>query len=85
MNKKIFLIFFLIGLLSLVFVSSSFAQEEERTLELEYPIVPGAPSLEATITLPGIAVYVFNLALMVGGLLAFIMIIIGGIRYLISA
>lgn len=60
-------------------------KENSFSLELEYPAVPAAPRLKTVSTLPDFVIYIFNFAIMIGGLLAFLMILIGGVRYLISA
>jgi hypothetical protein len=80
MFKKILLIFLFISFLT---GSFCFAQKE---LEIEYPTVPGVEAPTTTKTaLPDYLRYMFTFAIIVAGLLAFVSLIYGGIRYLTSA
>ncbi len=57
----------------------------QRGLEIEYPDVPGAPSLETVETeIPAYVRYIFNFSIWITGLIAFGALIYGGFRYLTS-
>ena len=79
--------FLFVLILVLLFFSffSYFALAAERGLETKYPKIPGAPTLRATSTLPEYVVYFFNLSLIIGAIIASVVIIYGGIRYIFSA
>jgi len=78
--KKMFLILFLALFLNLALFNFSLA------LEINYPVIPGAlPPLEDISNFLDFAKYIFNFAIILAGLFAFIMIIFGGVRFLISA
>ncbi|MCK4781863.1 hypothetical protein KAS79_03000 [Candidatus Parcubacteria bacterium] len=79
-RKKIFIFFSLIIFLSLCLTSFSFAAEE---LEIEYPEVLGE-NLSAKPILSEYIKYIFHLALMLGGLIAFGALVSGGFRYMSS-
>ncbi len=77
----------LIVLLSIILIASAsgfcFAKKE---LEIKYPEVPGAITpVTAGIPLPDYVKYIFNFAIIIGGLIALVMIILGGTRYMASA
>jgi hypothetical protein len=57
------------------------------SLNLEYPIPPGAPDIntQAGQTLPGVAAWVYYFILMISGISAFVMIVWGGVVWLTSA
>ncbi len=78
-SKKVFLIFILLLFLilskSLVFFAA----------ETDYPALPTAPSPTPEEGLPSYVHYIFNLALTIGGLVAFGVLIWGGVLYLTSA
>ncbi|MCK4454330.1 hypothetical protein KAU51_03220 [Candidatus Parcubacteria bacterium] len=80
-GQKFIFIFFFAALL--ILFCSSFCLAE-RDLEIEYPGIGGeAPTGETK--LPGYIKYIFNFAVMLGGILAFAVMVYGGIVYLISA
>ena len=83
--RKIFLIFFF--LIFLIFLLSGFAlAKEEKPLEIKYPQIPGAEAPQTTKTaLPEYIKYIFNFSIIIGGALAFGMLVFGGFRYLLSA
>ena len=64
-----------------------FAQDETaRELEIKYPTVPGTTTPTTVETgLPQYVKYIFNFAIWIAGLLAFGVIVLGGIRWLTSA
>ena len=79
MLKKIiiFILFFLIT--GFVFAPLVFAQE--KSLEVDYPTVPGATPPSAQTSLPGYVKYVFTFIIVASGIIGLIVLIIGGIRY----
>lgn|GEM_PF-1951023 len=80
--KKIFLILFLTGFL--FFLLSDFILAAE--VEIEYPEIPGAVTPRTTKTfLPEYIRYLFNFAIVLAGLVAFVSLVYGGTRYLVSA
>ncbi|KPJ56464.1 hypothetical protein AMJ49_04775 [Parcubacteria bacterium DG_74_2] len=79
-NKKILIIFSLIILSTLLLSSFSLAQ---KPLEVDYPEVFGETLPEKPV-LPEYIKYIFNLALLLGGLVAFGALVYGGFRYLTS-
>ena len=82
-SKKIFSIFLLSSFLLLLFSGFCFAQKK---LEIEYPTVPGVAAPTTTKTaLPEYLRYVFTLSIMIAGILAFVAMVMGGIKYVISA
>lgn len=77
-------LFLLIILLALILLPGiTFA----ITLNLEYPIPPGAPNINTREgqTLPGIIAWLYYFIVMISGLAAFVTIVWGGIQYLTSA
>lgn len=80
--KKIFFILVLASFLFLFFANFTLAQETE----VIYPQVPGAETPTTVKTfLPKYIQYIFNLALIIAGLIAFLSLVYGGFRYLASA
>jgi hypothetical protein len=65
-------------------VNFIFAQEG-RELEIKYPIIPGVeiPATTAT-AFPTYVKYIFNLTIMIAGIIALGALVFGGIRYLTS-
>ena len=57
----------------------------KRDLEITYPKIPGAEAPTPKTKLPGYIKYIFNFAIMLGGILAFVVLLFGGIRWLTSA
>src|SRR4030042_3664000 len=57
------------------------------SLNLKYPIPPGAPDINEASgqNLPGVAAWVYYFILMISGISAFIMIVWGGVVWLTSA
>ena len=55
-----------------------------KELEQEYPEVLGK-NLTSESTLVDLVAYIYNFALAIGGILAFVMLVIGGVRWLASA
>lgn len=81
-SKKIFLTLIILGF-CLSFVGL-FAVAQE--VEIEYPEVEGAETPRSVKTfLPDYIKYLFNLAIIIAGLVAFASLIYGGFRYLASA
>ncbi len=82
-SKKIYLISLLGFLLIFLLASFCFAQRE---LEVQYPQIPGveAPTTVKT-PLSDYVRYIFNFSLMIAGLIAFGVFILGGARHLTSA
>jgi len=86
LNKLNFL-FFLFLILFLCFSSSPFAVAndiQKRGLETKYPPIHGI-EITATSTIETYAVYLFSLAMIIGAILAFAVLIYGGFRYVTSA
>ena len=75
--------FFSIALF-LLFGSNIFAQRE---LEVQYPTVPGTvtPTTVEGTQLPDYVKYIFNFAIIIAGVVAFGVIVWGGVRWLTSA
>jgi hypothetical protein len=83
LNKfKFFFILILIFFLFSLF--NSFVLAEERGLEIKYPIINGI-EITATSTIGTYAIYLFSLAMIIGAILAFAVLIYGGFRYVTSA
>jgi hypothetical protein len=78
--KKIYLIPFFLVIFSLALGGFCFAQRE---LEVSYPGVEAPTSV--TTPLSDYVIYIFNLSLIIAGLIAFGALVYGGIRYLTSA
>ena len=71
-------------LLLILGVNFVFAQEG-RELEIKYPVIPGIEIPATTKTaFPVYVKYIFNVVIMVAGIVAFLALLIGGIRYLTS-
>ncbi len=79
-NKKIIFFFLILGV-ALISLHSSLAKE----LEQDYPELPGTKNLSETSTLTELIAYVYNLAIMIAGLAVFVMLVIGGVKWLTSA
>ncbi len=82
--KKLFLTILLSIILITLIGGFCFAQKE---LEVKYPEVPGARepgSAPAETAFPEYVKYIFNFAILIGGLLALSTIILGGSKYLSS-
>ena len=90
-NKKGVLIFSLFLILCLFFLNIPSA--EAIRAEVNWPDLPGGVRIEdgeespgnLTATLPELVRYVFNFSIAIGGLVAFVMLVYGGFRYLTSA
>jgi len=81
-SKKIFLIFLLV--IFLIFIFGSFVIAAK--LEVEYPQVEGAETPKTVKTFfPKYIHYLFNLSIIIAGLVAFASLVYGGVRYLTSA
>ena len=84
--KKILSFFFLVFL---IFLFSKFVLAQEKELEVKYPEIGGwRPTVIKEITEKEFAEYIkyiFNIAIFISGLVAFGVIVYGGIRYLTSA
>jgi len=86
LNKLNFL-FFLFLVLFLSLLSNSFVLANDipkRGLETKYPIINGI-EITATSTIGTYAVYLFSVAMIIGAILAFAILIFGGFRYVTSA
>lgn len=57
---------------------------EARKLEVNYPKLPGLEPLTDSTTLPDLILYIFNLSILMGGLIAFGAIIFAGFLFLTS-
>ena len=81
--KKIFLFLLIVFFLSASFLFI-FAQRE---LEVQYPTVPGTvtPTTVEGTQLPDYVKYIFNFAIIIAGVVAFGVIVWGGVRWLTSA
>ncbi len=75
------LVFVIIGL-----IASPVLAQAPRSLEVQYPAVPGAPAPTTVATqLPDYVKYIFNFFVWASGFIALIVLIIAGFRYLSSA
>jgi hypothetical protein len=79
--KKI-IIFFCLASVVLLMAEFTFAQ---RTLEVSLPSIADNPKITETPLLPDYVKYVFNFAIGIAGLVAFLSLIYGGFRHLTSA
>ncbi|MDD5638812.1 MAG: hypothetical protein PHO28_02825, partial [Candidatus Pacebacteria bacterium] len=77
--KKVFFIFILLLFLILAKPLFFFADE------VDYPDLPNVPAPTPEQGLPSYVNYIFNIALALGGLVAFGVLIWGGVLYLTSA
>ncbi len=80
-NQKLILISLFAVLVICACSGFSFA---ERGLEIDYPNVPGAEAPAEGTELPGYIKYIFNFSVMIGGILAFAVLLFGGIRWMSS-
>ncbi len=53
--------------------------------EVTWPTLPGNFTITDTTSLPELVRYLFNFSIMIAGLMAFLMLVSGGFRYLTSA
>ena len=82
--KQILALFFIV---SLFFFSVSFVlanDVQKRGLEIKYPPIHGIEITTST-TIETYALYIFSIAMIIGAILAFAVLIFGGFRYLTSA
>lgn len=84
---KIFLFLYLsIFLMAISYIAIA---QEERPLEIEYPEFTDIPDIEAPVSHPVFLTnyirYLYQFAVIIGGLVAFVAVLIGGFRYLTSA
>ncbi|MHA1739915.1 MAG: hypothetical protein ACTSWD_15095, partial [Candidatus Heimdallarchaeota archaeon] len=84
MNKNIKIILVILGILLISFLFFYFVKGATTTLETTYPIV-GGEEITPDEDLPGYVLYIFNFAFLAAGVLAFILLIYGGFRYITSA
>ncbi|MDP2967000.1 MAG: pilin [bacterium] len=84
--KKILLLFILIFVFFIPVEPAVFAAEP-RPLEIEYPSVPGVTTTPTTVgtELPIYVKYIFNFFIWIAGIIGLGVLIIAGVRYLISA
>ncbi len=83
MRNKLFV---LTLLLLILLTGASFVLAQEKPLEVVYPTVPGAATpIDTKTPLPDYVKYVFNLSLMLAGVIALAATVYGGTRYLTSA
>ncbi len=83
-SKKASLIFFALVLVLPLLAGVCAAQD--KGLEIQYPVVPGAETPTTVKTpLPQYVRYIFNFSIWIAGFIAFIALIYGGVRYLTSA
>ena len=78
--KKYLLLFIIIFL----FCGNGFALAADRELEIDYPEVGDYRPETINTPLPQYVMYIFNLAIGLGGVAAFVMLVIGGIKFLTS-
>jgi len=81
-NKKYYIL--ILVLMPIIFLTANFCLAA-RSLELDYPYIPGAGTLTTTSLLPDFVKYIFNFAIGISGILAFGVLIFAGIQYLTSA
>ena len=79
--NRFFFIFVLIFFLSSIVYS--FVSAEQRGLEVEYPEM-GGEKISTSTTISEYAVYIFNFCIIIAAVAAFVVLIYGGIRYLLS-
>lgn len=79
-NKKTYLI--ILFVFSLVFILANFCLAQ---LEVEYPKIGETEPPTTKTMLPGYVEYIFNLVILLSGLVAFGVLVVGGFRYLTSA
>ena len=77
--NKVLSVLLVLLVLSVISVLPVFAQE------IIYPEIPGAEAPSADTTLPGYVKYIFNFAIIVGGILCFAVLVFSGFFYLSSA
>jgi len=80
LNKFIFLLIIILFLFSFL---GSFSFAEERGLEVQYPEM-GGEKISTSTTVSEYAVYIFNFCIIIAAVAAFVILIYGGIRYLLS-
>jgi len=68
----------------LVPISTFFISAEERGLETQYPIIDGQEIATST-TIAEYAVYIFKFSMILAAIIAFAVLIYGGVRYVTSA
>lgn len=80
---------FFLSLIFLIFLFGKFVLAQEKELEVKYPEIGGwRPTVIKEITEKEFAEYIkyiFNIAIFISGLVAFGVIVYGGVRYLTSA
>lgn len=82
MEKKLFL--FLIIFIGLVVVFNIVAASDPRPLEIDYPEIGGLKPTTTETLLPDYIKYIFNLSLLIIGIIVFISLLFGGFLYLTS-
>ena len=83
MRKEIFLSFFIFFL---IFLSFNFVLAQEKALEVDYPIIPGATEPEfVNVGLPAYVDYIFRFAVVIIGFVIFGVVVYNGIIYMTSA
>ena len=84
MSKNIKIILIILGIFLISFLFFYFVKGATTTWETTYPVV-GGEEITSEEDLPGYILYVFNFAFLAAGVLAFILLIYGGFRYVTSA
>lgn len=81
-DKFKLIIFFLL----LLFLGVNFVSAQAKELEIKYPGLPGGVKVPSTTetAFPVYIKYIFNLVIMIAGVVAFGALVFGGIRYLTS-
>ena len=80
-NKKIYILIITFFLFS---ISVFFVSAEERGLETQYPIIDGQEITTST-TIAEYAVYIFKFSMILAAIIAFAVLIYGGLRYVTSS
>lgn len=83
-----FKVFYIVLTVIFLFNVVGYVSAAERGLEVIYPTIPGVGITPQTVegtSLPDYVKYIFNFAIWIVGFLAFVVLILGGVRYLTSA
>ena len=85
-KRKVFQIFFYLGLIGLSFLIIGQVFGQSPSLENTYPTIPGAQQLKTIdISFPAYLKYIYNLSIVIAGVFSFVLLAWGGLRYLFSA
>ncbi len=82
--KKVIFVLILFGILSVVFNALAL-EPEKKVLELKWPSSPIGTRLENDSTFPDLVKYFYEWGISLGGLVAFISLVMAGFQYITSA